>query len=107
MQIDLPESTEDDPGSFVHFPVVLGQGRGGKLSFLQYDRLFARTTAAQFDEAGKETKAGDAMTDGDLDLICSPDGRESRRGKKFSCLLFCLYFPAQVPPLCGSVSCLR
>ena len=71
MQIGLPESTEDDPGSFVHFPVVLGQGRGGKLSFLHYDQLFARTTAAQFDEAGKETKAGDAMTDGDLDLICS------------------------------------
>ena len=23
----------------------------------------------------------------------APDGRESRRGKKFSCLLFCLYFP--------------
>ena len=57
MQIDLPESTEGDPGSFVHFPVVLGQGRGGKLSFLQYDQLFARTTAAQFDEAGKETRS--------------------------------------------------
>ena len=92
MQVDAPESTEDDPGSFVHFPVVLGQGRGGKLSFLQYDQLFARTTAAQFDEAGKETKGS---------IICiwdardAPDGREPRRGKKFSCLLFCLYFPCR------------
>ena len=25
----------------------------------------------------------------------APDGRESRRGKKFSCLLFCLYFPCR------------
>ena len=34
MQVDLPDPTEGDPGSFVHFPAVLGQGRGGKLSFL-------------------------------------------------------------------------
>ena len=34
MLVDPPESTEDDPGSFVHFPAMLGQGRGGKLSFL-------------------------------------------------------------------------
>ena len=34
MPVDLPEQAEDDPGSFVHFPTVLGQGRGGKLSFL-------------------------------------------------------------------------
>ena len=35
MPADLPEQAEDDPGSFVHFPTVLGQGRGGKLSFLR------------------------------------------------------------------------
>ena len=34
MQVNLPDRTEGGPGSFVHFPAVLGQGRGGKLSFL-------------------------------------------------------------------------
>ena len=34
MQVDLPEPTEHDPGSFQHFPVMHQQGRGGKLSFL-------------------------------------------------------------------------
>ena len=71
MQIDLPESTEGDRGCFQHFPVMYQQGRGGKLSFLQYDQLFARTTEPESDASGKETKAADTMTDGDMGLICS------------------------------------